>query len=829
MQLRKPALPIALAMCALAYIASLGTERITAAYPDIEAEIEGVFPRDGHYHDEPLAQADDVRTWGSLGGSYEDAGSLTFGPFPAQARLRLGVTGHPARSTNEIGVELVAGGERVPLRTQSDMGSRWNLLDVDIPAAWVGQPVRLYARDTGGVWIGITEPIRGGLGEGLNGLRQTLASWIVNGCLLGLLWFAALDWLTRIVPGWSRGAPAADSARKAARTPQLHQDEAAVAPHWRPLLAGAVVAALGYIAFWVYFANAFAGKCFSVAVLLAALVHVLRRPRGAAHDPEVAHVTRLLVGAGALYVALLHLYPFSGEFDGLAANRFREAMPGDNTLPYNLSEALYAGRSPKSAGGDYQSSDRPPLQSGWLLLTWPVTRIAGFNERGASGTAAVWFQLLWIPAAYGLLRTLRLSAGRAAGWTGVMALSGFFLQNTVFTWPKLAAAAFVVGAFGMWILDGQGTKGPSDQGTKGQKDEETKELENDGTNRATRRSRSVPAAVFEQPSARVPHLQADGDQTIEGATDEANIEATAGSPSPVGAPAASRPGPLVPLIVGAALAALAWLSHGAVAFSLLALGPWVLWRVVARGEARAWLLAAGVFLVFALPWLGYQKLYDPPADMLIKEHLAGVHERDGRSAWATIRDGYATLSWAEIVARKQANFATQFGGSWSSLFDFTARGAAARRSEEFAFTARALTWWLLALPLLGVALARGAFRRGAVPWRSHVALAGWTALTIAIWCLLMYHGHHAVIHHGSYAVLLALFVLFSAWLELAGRWTLAAVALLQAATLASTYAVSNEWIHGPRAGLPVLVIAGAGLAGVIIYAAKTATGESPTA
>src|SRR4051812_29135723 len=125
-----------------------------------------------------------------------------------------------------------------------------------------------------------------------------------------------------------------------------------------------------------------------------------------------------------------------------------------------------------------------------------------------------------------------------------------------------------------------------------------------------------------------------------------------------------------------------------------------------RGRWREGLLAAGVFLLFALPGLGYQKLYDPPANLLIKEHLAGVDERDARSAWTAIRDSYRAAEWPLTLSRKKMNFVSQFEGNWRRMFDFSGTGAAARRSDEFFHTARALAWCTLALPLLGLVFLR---------------------------------------------------------------------------------------------------------------------------
>ena len=86
------------------------------------------------------------------------------------------------------------------------------------------------------------------------------------------------------------------------------------------------------------------------------------------------------------------------------------------------------------------------------MLTWPFGALLGLGETTASATSALWLQSLWVAAAYGLLRTLGVGRQRALAWCTVLAVTGFFLQHTVFTWPKLAAGAFGCGAFAMWIL-----------------------------------------------------------------------------------------------------------------------------------------------------------------------------------------------------------------------------------------------------------------------------------------------------------------------------------------------------------------------------------------
>ena len=674
----------ALLACALLYTAALTTRRITPAWPQLGVQPEGAFKPDGQYPGEPFADAAGVRTWGSWSGSDDNLGALTLGPFPAPTVLRFAVGGYPTHAGNELYVELVATHARQPVNVVFDVGERWRIVDFHPAAAWVGQPVTLVARDDAkgiGGWLALSEPVRGGYGAGNPEFFETLAAWSINGLLLGLLWFAALRAIT--ARAW-------------------------VAPYWAPLVAAAAVAACGYAVFWAFFANAVLGKILSVCLLALGAAGALRR-RKSDDQPgvEAMAAPKFLLLIGLFYLSLLHFFPSSLEFYALAANRPGDQLPGDNNLPQYTARFLFRGEPPKHPGEDWLSSDRPPLQAGWLLLTWPVTATLKLNERTAGGTAAVWLQLLWVFGAYGLLRTLGLSRARAVAWLAVLSVTGFFALNSIFTWPKLSAAAFACGAVGLWLFPQNGSP---------------------------RRSE---------------------------------------------------------ILLGAALAGLAWLSHGGVAFSFLALVPWLAWRP--RHAWREWALAAAVFAALALPWLAYQKFYDPPGNRLFKWHLAGVIPKDARGTWETIRGSYGALSWHEIVAHKTFNLRRQLEGNWRWWRDFSFAGAPQRRNNEFFFTARALTWWLLGFVALPIALAR---RRRRIPWPAHRMLAAWTFATLVLWCLLMFTGGQAVIHQGSYAVMLTLFALLSAWCEMAGAWTIWLVAGLQVASFATTWAVPNAVVQG---------------------------------
>ncbi|MBM3853655.1 MAG: hypothetical protein FJ399_10930, partial [Verrucomicrobia bacterium] len=714
---------LALAVCATLYVAMRHSLRIVPAHHGLASKIEGRFLENrGWYRGEPFITHRPVRAWGSWAGSDLNTGSLTLGPFPAPAHLRFAVGGYPPYPGLALRVERPGTHETIPINAPA-VGERWRVIDQQIPATWRGEPIQLVALDnskvTGG-WIAITEPIRGGVGDGATGLWQSLGAWALNGLLLGVLWLAAIRLLA---PSCLVPAP------------------------WLPLLGVGVVAALGHLAFWAYFAHPAAGIVVSLLILLGGGGLWFR---AAAPPPAVATesaaVARLALLIGFFYLALFHLFPSSLDFYQLAANRFRTELPTDNELPHTVASRLYAGESLRQPDADWLSSDRPPLQSGWQLLTWPVLALFDVAPRPASGTAGLWLQLAWVAAVYGLLRTLQLHPRRAAAWVAVIAMGGFFLQHTTFTWPKLSAAAFACGAFALWVL----------------------------------------------PTPGVPRRSA--------------------------------------LLVGAGLAALGWLSHGGLAFSFLALAPWILWRSW-RGEWRGWLAAALVFGAVSAPWLAYQKLYDPPGNRLLKWHLGGQVPKDARGTWQTIWENYAALSGGEIRAHKLKNFALQISGRWEALTELEFPEATDRRNQEFFVTSRALTWWLFGLALVPIVWRRLATAPGLrpEPARSHAALFAWVAVTIPLWCLLLFEGGQAVIHQGSYAAMLSAFVLLSAWYETAHRRWIFAVAACQAVTLISTWAPGNRFVHGDLSPIAFgfAVLGGVGLVAIVLAGARA--GDSPAA
>lgn len=222
-----------------------------------------------------------------------------------------------------------------------------------------------------------------------------------------------------------------------------------------PVLAFAFAALGGYAAFWCYFASPLLGRAVSVAWMLSACgagVWIARR--GIARDEAVP--LALTFFAGLFYLAVLYLpAPAIG-----AEHRFFVARPDDNVLPQLFAERLYWGQDAHRLG-DWLTSDRPPLQTGMLLLIRPLFALAPAHLERAYAIAALVVQLAWIPATWLLVLRAGLAPRGRALVLALAIFSGFCLYNSVYAWPKLLSAGFCIAALVFALPRSRAQRDPS--------------------------------------------------------------------------------------------------------------------------------------------------------------------------------------------------------------------------------------------------------------------------------------------------------------------------------------------------------------------------------
>ena len=208
--------------------------------------------------------------------------------------------------------------------------------------------------------------------------------------------------------------------------------------------------AFGSWAFWLFFFSKRAGQLFSYVVIGAALVMIGRAlARDRARLMVIVKQLRLpfvyVAVVGALYLSILFgvANPFAIGQGLMDWRFFTLERPGDNIIPLLFASKIYA-REPliPFCCGDWLSSDRPPLQAGIFLLFWP------FKLRGSAGLnyqlMASGLQCMWICAVWVLLTTVGAGSRRIVQVLGLLIPCTLLFYNSLYTWPKLLGASFVL-------------------------------------------------------------------------------------------------------------------------------------------------------------------------------------------------------------------------------------------------------------------------------------------------------------------------------------------------------------------------------------------------
>ena len=133
---------------------------------------------------------------------------------------------------------------------------------------------------------------------------------------------------------------------------------------------------IGYIAFWLFYWNHEIGKWWAVAALALSLWVIIRDMFSRrqlfrqCHSGDYWMPLGLAFIAGLFYLSLGFLFGGINAPLDISANRFFSyALPVDNALPLILANKLWAG-IPPSPLLDLTSSERPPLQTGLVLMQW---------------------------------------------------------------------------------------------------------------------------------------------------------------------------------------------------------------------------------------------------------------------------------------------------------------------------------------------------------------------------------------------------------------------------------------------------------------------------
>jgi hypothetical protein len=237
-------------------------------------------------------------------------------------------------------------------------------------------------------------------------------------------------------------------------------------------------------------------------------------------------------------------------------------------------------------------------------------------------------------------------------------------------------------------------------------------------------------------------------------------------------------------LVMAAAAALAMLSHGSAAFSLLALSILLAVTVTAFFRVRTFALAAITAAALYAPWVGYTHFIDPNINRLLKMHLTDGDSLSPEPLLTMLARSYREIPLDSWVAYRRENLGIMFGDRdvdrimreiaarlidparprdaalntmnatiyATRLSDDPRSLASAIRTDQREHVVRA--FGLLNLAWLTLLLVFRPRWRDRVLDRGLIGLTALTMVTAAVWVVLQFNPRSTVNTHASYAMLI---------------------------------------------------------------------------
>lgn len=229
----------------------------------------------------------------------------------------------------------------------------------------------------------------------------------------------------------------------------------------------------------------------------------------------------------------------------------------------------------------------------------------------------------------------------------------------------------------------------------------------------------------------------------------------------VGAPSKKIPYNYLPF--AAVLIALGLLAHSGVLFTLVAFALLFLYMAVRAGNINYKCLLVSAFLGLAIlaPWQNFKNSV-VHSDRLVKYHFAGIHEyEDKRGTLKTIVDEYRKTDFARWQHVKVQNSKTLISGNLNQNKNcpikadtiFSGCNLSYWRAVTFFSTLFALEIFILGLVLFFYRL----IRRQLDDFDKQIGLIALGS--IVLWVLAMFEPGGTVLHQGSYATMLFIFIL----------------------------------------------------------------------
>ncbi len=220
-----------------------------------------------------------------------------------------------------------------------------------------------------------------------------------------------------------------------------------------PVLLAIGLAASGgvaLLAFWAYYGDRLLGETFSYFALFGSVMTVGWALYGGKIDRELLSRLATPLALWALGSGFILFFGFlhggTGEPLIAATTRFSHALPTDNQIPIFYAEWFFEHGhhgTPPVFPGEWLSSDRPPLQVGYVLSQ----RAFGWDDGNLNyQVLAVALQQLWIVGLWALLVAARVGRLTRALTMIALLVSDLAIVNGFYVWPKLLPAALLLAA-----------------------------------------------------------------------------------------------------------------------------------------------------------------------------------------------------------------------------------------------------------------------------------------------------------------------------------------------------------------------------------------------
>lgn len=214
------------------------------------------------------------------------------------------------------------------------------------------------------------------------------------------------------------------------------------------LVAGATAA---FLTFWAYYADPVLGESLGYLVLFGSVGLLAWALYGGHLDRGLLRALATPLALWALGSAFIVFFGFvhggtsGGDAIVTPGTRFNPGLPTDSVIPSFYAEWFFAhghnGDPPLF--GDWLSSDRPPLQVGYVL----TQRTYGWDSTGLHyEVLGALLQQLWIVGLWALLLASKVGRLTRALAAITVLLSSVAIVNGFFVWPKLLPAALLLAA-----------------------------------------------------------------------------------------------------------------------------------------------------------------------------------------------------------------------------------------------------------------------------------------------------------------------------------------------------------------------------------------------